>query len=126
MTWVLSSATTRVGESPSDKDICTIVYSETTQDEEGNDVVETRTAKHQRSNGYEIDGDGHIATHLIDNSGIEFEEGDDAELFHTAPVKQGLQTDEEWHRNIEGEIVADLSGLNKTELAEVDITARVR
>ena len=42
MTWILDSAKT-VG------DVCEIVYSETTQDEEGNNVVATRTVKHHRT-----------------------------------------------------------------------------
>ena len=36
-----------------------------------------------------------------------------------------LQTVREWESNIKGEIAADLSGLNKVEAAEKDITAKV-
>ena len=42
MTWILDSAKTK-------GDICEIVYSETTKDEDEKDVVETRTVKHQRT-----------------------------------------------------------------------------
>lgn len=42
MTWILASATVK-------GDACEIVYSETAQDEDGNNVVATRTAWHYRT-----------------------------------------------------------------------------
>lgn len=79
MTWVLESAKTR-------GDVCYIIYSETTQDEKGSDVVDTQLVKHYKSSS---------------------------------------QTNPRWYANIRREIAADLSDLNKTEPAEVDITSQV-
>ncbi len=44
MSWSLTNAKTRSGT-------CTIIYSETTQDDNGDDVVETRTVTHDQNEG---------------------------------------------------------------------------
>lgn len=111
MTWILDSAITK-------GDVCEIVYSETTQDADGNDVVEFQTVKHQRSSNFELDAGGNLVLEKPDPA-------DDTTWF---AKKDGMQTDNQWHANIEREIGADLSYLNRaeTEPAAVDITAQVR
>ena len=86
--WKLESANAK-------GDACGIVYSETTQDEDGNDVVATTTVRHYRTS------------------------------FPDATGKQVAQTDTQWHANIQREIAADLSDMNRVEAEEQDITAKV-